>query len=211
MDLHNFSIPDSLTPTPSDLTPHRIRAKINAKRAAKFKRISLPKIDNPFYPLEGYYENQVQAWKDCLAHYRKAIEKLQSKDKCLRNELTNKGIDIEDPELEVEKAFLVTWNRKTHKHRHSMFLIKSEMQENPQSTKNDKEEKIESKGDTLSKSEEIADFNEEQSSSNSQKPLHTEYDPILFEEEGIVFSPEPAEGILIPSYIPPAFAQVFGT
>ena len=60
-------------------------------------------------------QNQIKKYKDLINHYKQAMNDLVSKNKVTKEELTKKSINIEDPNIEVERIFHIKAKRKARK------------------------------------------------------------------------------------------------
>lgn len=222
-----------LTDTTAKLSPKKPR---HLKSIAKYlRRTKVSGEPGILGKMEGKHRKQLQTFRACLAEYSRSKGALMAREQEIVEQLRKKGINVGDPDLDVEKTFRMRCRRRIRKKKCVIESSQSKDKEcpcagredSPQTGANIGEEKIsnqsDSKGhsDTLSKSDEVdrADLAPQDPLIIYQQKVYEggNLEDGLFEFEGIGQTKEVESYVPHPElpedapYIPPAFAQVFGT
>ena len=186
--------------------------------------------------LEEEYMEQTKSLQTCCREFQTKMKELLGEEQKIMQELRKKGLAVEDPHLDVEETFRAVCRKRTRKKRGNKYTKTTPCAEHivcPAKEMPNKEtqlsgEKVgsgtESKGhsDTLSKSDEIEHVNERcekymgvyslimQRAYGSAEEGSLEMESVENDRDldNSVFNPDSQHD---DPYIPPAFAQVFGT
>jgi len=180
---------------------------------------SVPQNADCLEIMAEYFVKQNAKYQEFLINYTNFMNQNKQKDVKLNLELKEKSIEINNPDFDIEKAFCVNKKRKTNKKtipankEQEIFINENDIRypkidwdlENAE--KKVEDEKIESKGysETLSKSEENYDNNQEiklRIEENEEIWKNSEVEIVPLE-----IQPQNLEEKF--PYVPPTFAQIF--